>query len=120
MVDAGEPVDIIYLDFSKAFDRVPLRRLLFKLRHLGIAGNVLLWIEAFLTGREFSVRVGNDFSTSRPVCSGVPQGSVLGPLLFLLYVSDLPFMLKSNVVAYADDMKIYNCSLKNPWFYRLI
>lgn len=72
-VDKGTPVDVIYLDFEKAFDRVPKRRLLTKLRHHGIRGDLLLWIEAYLTDRIFQVRVGENLSSLFPVTSGVPQ-----------------------------------------------
>lgn len=103
-----EPIDIVYLDFSKAFDRVPKRRLLYKLEHFGIRGNLKLWIENFLTDRFYKVRVGDSFSHKRPVKSGVPQGSVLGPLLFTVYTSDLPFHVSSKISQYADDSKIYD------------
>lgn len=107
MLDSQVPVDILYLDFSKAFDRVPHKRLLFKLENLGICGDLLLWIRAFLSNRTFRVRVGDSLSSERDVVSGVPQGSVLGPLLFLLFTSDLPTGLKSTCSLFADDAKIY-------------
>ncbi|KAJ3645766.1 hypothetical protein Zmor_023399 [Zophobas morio] len=88
-IDLGRPVDILYLDFSKAFDKVPKRRLLHKLKHLGIRGNLLGWIDSFLSDRTFRVKVGDGFSRSVDVVSGVPQGSVLGPLLFVAYTADV-------------------------------
>lgn len=106
-VDNKEPVDVLYLDFSRAFDRVPTRRLLGKLEHCGVRGKLLGWIRDFLLSRTFVVRVGELFSLKREVLSGVPQGSVLGPVLFLVYVSDLPELLKSKCLMYADDVKIY-------------
>lgn len=106
-LDKKIPVDVVYLDFSKAFERVPRRRLLHKLDHFGIRGPLLSWIESFLTGRSFSVRVADQHSLSRPVASGVPQGSVLGPILFLLYTSDLAALIKSDFAMYADDLKLY-------------
>lgn len=106
-VDSGKPVDIIYLDFSKAFDRVPYRRLIYKLEYLGVRGLLLRWIESFLRDRKFQVRIQSCLSSPRSVGSGVPQGSVLGPLLFVLYVSDLPPLLKTNCSQYADDLKLY-------------
>ena len=109
-LDSGESTDVLYLDFSKAFDRVPLRHLLLKLNHFGVRGNLLRWIEAFLSNRLFSVKVGDVFSMQRRVLSGVPQGSVLGPLLFVIYTSDIKYSLKSPFVMYADDLKIYNKS----------
>lgn len=109
-LDAGIPMDVVYLDFAKAFDRVPRRRLLHKLEHFGIRGSLLKFIDAFLTDRSFSVRVGNMSSSMKSVLSGVPQGSVLGPLLFILYVSDLQPLLSSPSASYADDIKLYNRS----------
>ncbi|KAJ3645915.1 hypothetical protein Zmor_023534 [Zophobas morio] len=110
-LDSGGSVDIAYFDFSKAFDRVPKRRLLLKLRHYGIQDSLLRWIESFLSDRIFKVKVGDMFSSPFPVLSGVPQGSVLGPLLFLAYVSDIKDCLISPWAMYADDLKIYNiCS----------
>ncbi|KAJ3651470.1 hypothetical protein Zmor_017508 [Zophobas morio] len=104
------PVDVIYLDFSKAFDRIPKRRLLLKLRSYGVTGTLLSWIEAYLSTRSFKVRVGQTFSILRPVTSGVPQGSVLGPLLFIIYIADLPKLISSKSPFFADDSKIYDHS----------
>ena len=106
-LDRKRPVDVIYFDFAKAFDRVPKMRLLHKLEHFGIRGTLLAWIDAFLTDREFFVRVGDARSSVRTVLSGVPQGSVLGPALFLIYISDLAAILKSKFSFYADDLKIF-------------
>lgn len=112
--DLGLPVDVLYLDFSRAFDRVPHRRLLHKLQHLGIRGRILAWIEAFLSNRSFRVRVDKTLSTrDYPVTSGVPQGSVLGPVLFCLYTYDLPRLIRSDCSLFADDTKIYNFPLSH-------
>ena len=95
------------LDFAKAFDKVPHRRLLAKLQYYGIQGKLLCWFESFLTQRSQSVVCEGKFSTSSPVKSGVPQGTVLGLLLFLLYINDLPDNLQSSVKLFADDPLLY-------------
>ena len=77
------------LGFSKAFDSVPHRRLLGKLRSYGISSNLYGWIKAFLTGRSQTVRVNGEESISAPVISRIPQGSVLGPILFVIYINDI-------------------------------
>ena len=100
-------VDSIYFDFSKAFDTVPHKRLKRKLNAYGIDGELLTWIEGFLSGREQMVRVNGELSEPKPVISGIPQGSVLGPLLFVIYINDLPDVVCSNVLLFADDIKIF-------------
>ena len=106
-LEDGNPVDTVYLDFQKAFDSVPHLRLLNKLRGYGISGKLLDWITAFLTGRKQQVVLEGRHSAWTDVASGVPQGSVLGPLLFLVYVNDLPDVIQCDVQLFADDTKIY-------------
>ena len=106
-LDRGGQVDILYLDFMKAFDTVPFRRLINKLGSYGIGGKVLAWIKAFRSGRSQRVSVHRSFSSWMEVLSGIPQGSVLGPLLFVLYINDLPDGLVSEVLMFADDTKVY-------------
>jgi hypothetical protein len=106
-IDSELETDVIYLDFAKAFDTVPHRRLLFKLRKAGIRGKVLNWIESFLDKRRQKVVLRNGSSSWGDVSSGVPQGSILGPILFLLYVNDLPEAVSTTAKMFADDTKVY-------------
>jgi len=95
------------MDFAKAFDKVPHRRLLYKLDYYGIRGSTNDWIKAFLSNRTQTVVLDGDSSDSADVLSGVPQGSVLGPVLFLLYINDLPDNIRSSVRLFADDCVLY-------------
>lgn len=105
--DKKTQIDVVVLDFAKAFDTVPHNRLLGKLRHYGINGMLHLWISSFLKGRTQSVVVEGVSSSSVAVESGVPQGTVIGPLLFLLYINDLPNTISSKVRLFADDCLLY-------------
>ena len=96
----GNPVDVIYVDFKKAFDKVPHERLLIKLKAYGITSKLLNWIHSFLKGRKQRVTINGFKSTWTDVVSGVPQGSVLGPVFFLIYINDLPQMLSNPCLLY--------------------
>ena len=98
---------MIYLDFQKAFDSVPHLRLLNKLQSYGVSGKLLAWIAAFLTNRKQQVVLDGCHSEWTDVVGGVPQGSVLGPLLFLVYVNDLPDVVHCDVKLFADDTKLF-------------
>ena len=99
--------DVVYFDFSKAFDSVPHARLLLKLQAYGINGQLLSWFKNFLTGRRQCVKINSVLSSWTHVSSGVPQGSVLGPLMFVLYINDLPSLVSSQLLMFADDIKLY-------------
>ena len=102
------PVDILYLEYQKAFDKVPHQRLISKLQAYGIDDNVLLWIYNFLRNRTQRVCVRGTYSNVSPIISSVPQGSVLGPILFIVYINDLSDHIQSSLWTFADDTKIYH------------
>ena len=106
-LDERKPIDILYLHFQKAFDKVPHIRLISKLQAYGIDGNLPSWINSFLSNRRQRVCVRGSFSEWSQVISGVPQGSVLGPILFILYINDLSEQIQSSLWTFADDTKIY-------------
>ena len=99
--------DIIYIDYAKAFDTVSHPKLLMKLERYGVKGSLLLWIKNFLQGRTFRVKIADCDSHYFDVTSGVPQGSILGPFLFLVYVNDASWHMSSSCKLFADDVKIY-------------
>ena len=107
LLDQGFPIDIIYLDFKKAFDAVPHLRLLRKVHSFGIQGSIYKWLENFLMGRRQRVTIGSDKSNWANVLSGIPQGSVLGPILFVLFINDIPNALQNVSRIFADDTKAY-------------
>ena len=107
-LDIGDQKDMVIIDFSKAFDPVPHKRLLRKLHHYGIRGHLHSWITSFLTGRSQKVNIEGSESESAPVISEVPQDSVLGPLLFLLFINDLLYNTGSNTRLFAADCIVYH------------
>lgn len=113
LLDSGAPLDVIYLDFKKAFDSVPHQRLLSKLKSYGVIGPLWIWIQDFLLGRRQRVKVNGSVSSWADVTSGIPQGSVLGPILFVIYINDLPDAVMSTTKIFADDTKLFR-SLLNP------
>ena len=109
LLDEGHAVDVLYLDFAKAFDKVPHLRLLAKCRGLGVDGSVLAWIQSWLTGRKQRVVLNGKFSDWADVQSGVPQGSVLGPTLFIMFINDIDLAVDvtgSFLLKFADDTKV--------------
>ena len=108
VLDRGEQIDVIYLDMTKAFDKVNHELLINKLRRFGFKTNLLNWFQSYLYHRRQQVTVLGSTSSSLPVTSGVSQGSILGPILFLLYVNDLPDAVCSSTIAtFADDTKLF-------------
>ena len=113
-LDEGHQVDVVFLDFSKAFDRVPHQALLHKLCNFGISGELLNWCQDYLSNRRQRVVIDGYSSSLTDITSGVPQGSILGPLFFVLFINDLPDVVcpASTIALYADDSKMFrviNC-----------
>ena len=111
MLDQGHRVDTIYIDFAKAFDSV-LHEIAGKAKGYGIRGDILEWIRLFIKVRRQRVVVNGKKSSWRDVKSGVPQGSVIGPLLFLLFINVMPNEIKCNIRLFADDANIFK-TVKN-------
>ena len=107
ILNNSQQVDTILLDFSKAFDKVNHRKLLMKMEHYGIRGKLLDWMKDFLSDRTQQVIINGECSSKAKVISGVPQGTVLGPLLFLIYINDLPERVNSQIRLFADDSYVY-------------
>ena len=108
LIERGECFDVIYTDFCKAFDSVPHERLVLKLKSIGIDGDILFWITAFLKGRTQCVNMESIKSSWKDVLSGIPQGSLIGPILFVIFINDLPKEVVLNFTKlFADDCKLY-------------
>ena len=106
MLENGENVDNIYLDFSKAFDKCDIGIMMHKLKSLGVTGKLGRWIHNFLSQRKQQVGVNGVSSSVTNVTSGVPQGTVLGPILFLIYISDIGNNISAVKKVYVDDTKV--------------
>ena len=118
-IDMNKQIDCIYLDFQKAFDTVPHKRLLKKLESFGITGTLLKWIQDFLSNRQQRVVLSGTFSNWKPVLSGILQGSVLGPVLFIIFINDLSDVVKCICKLFADDTKLYK-AISSPYDQQLL
>ena len=110
ILDLGGDIDVVYCDFMKAFDKVPHKRLLQTLGHYGIQGVTKDWIKDFLKNRKQRVAVNGTTSEWQEVTNGIPQGSVLGPILFVIYINTLPEMVVNSdrpIYLFADDVAIF-------------
>ena len=107
--DCNPPLEVrsVFLDISKTFDEVRHKGLLYKLKSMGISGDLFNLLENYLSGRLQRVVLKGQTSSWRPFLAGVPQSSILGPLLFLVYINDLPNELKSNAKLFADDTSLF-------------
>ena len=114
-LNSGKQVEVIYTDFAKAFDKVPHQRLLTKLRSYGLDSKLISWIEDFLCFRTQRVKINHSYSSPSPVKSEIPQGSGLGPLLFVIYINDLPDVGHDlcSLYLFADDAKLYKVINQN-------
>ena len=108
VLQQGDSVDVVYFDFKNVFDSVPHQRFLLKLKSYGNEGYLQDWIANFLTNRKQRVIVNECHSCWSDVTSGIVQGSVLGPILFSLYINDLPDLIHNQVLMFADDTKLFS------------
>ena len=105
--DLDTQIDGIYLDFKKAFDSVSHELLIHKLKSYNISDSMITWLSSFLNNRKQSVRINGSTSSWTSVTSGVPQGSILGPQMFLLFINDIPQITSSNIMLFAGDTKLW-------------
>ena len=112
--DAGKEVWTVFCDISKAFDRVWHEGLIYKLKAAGVSGDVLRWFQSYLSGRHQRVVLPGSFSEWVYIKAGVPQGSILGPLFFLLYINDIVKNIGSNIRLFADDTSLFIIVHNNP------
>jgi hypothetical protein len=103
----GGVLNAVYMDFMKAFDKVPHTRLLVKMKAYGLSEKICIWVQYFLSDRKQCVQVNGMKSQWHKVTSGIPQASVLGPVLFVIYNNDLPECVKSDVFLFADDTNFF-------------
>jgi len=103
-LETGGQIDTIYTDYEKAFDKVPHKRLVKKIASFGLPQQTVRWIEAFLNGRQYRVKVNSKYSNWYQVKSGIPQGSVLSPLMFIMFINDITEVCSNNE---ADIISIY-------------
>ena len=118
ILDQGGTLDIIYFAFMKVFHKVPHRRLIQRIKNYGISGNILDWIESFLSNRTQSVVLDNEKSKIAPVTYGIPEGGVLGPILFVLYINDMQEVVdeKSEIFLFADEFdNSVSMTVSNKW-----
>ena len=116
-LENGNQLSAIFMDFQKAFDRVWHTGLVHKLRTLGVLPNSVSWISSFLTDRTIAVRVSSCLSSQHTISAGVPQGSHLGPVLFLVFINDLPDHVNIPTELYADDALLHHTLSEAPLHY---